>query len=251
MFCCKAISWFVFIYFFNQDIACYDKNKSQLEKEIVGYEAVIKGIMKRIEVFNSTYLQKLENIKAMLNVDLIDISTAAILKSKEWFWDNNRKSTKITLSENNLVATRNEGGSDYRAVFGNIGFRKGKYVWEITMDAAGWGFFGIIASDASNSCEDIGYYPNSAYCVTSDGYTSFKGVSAWQKYKNEIFDNKTFKCELNTKEGTFQIKDNSNGVAVLSVQENDLKIKVMLPFAMLRSLNGKVTLKPIESLEIE
>jgi len=126
---------------FQNYIACYDKNKSQLEKEIVGYEAVIKETMKRLEVFNGTYQERLENIKKILDVNLIDISPTVILKSKDWFWDNNRKSTKITLSENNLVATRNEGPLDYRAVFGNIEFRKGKYIWEVTMNAADWIFF--------------------------------------------------------------------------------------------------------------
>jgi len=226
-----------------KNIACYDKNKSQLEKEIVGYEAVIKGIMKRIEVFNSTYLQRLENIKAMLNVYLID---TAILKSKEWFWDKNRKSTKITLSKNNLVATRSEGGNDDRAVFGNLEFGKGKYIWEVTMNcmnASKWIVFGIIASDATNLCETIPDRPKSAYCISSDGYTSFKGASAWQNYNNEDFNNKTFKCELDTKKGRFLITDISNGANVLDVQEDDLKEKAMLPFAMLRDLNDKVTLK--------
>jgi len=233
---------------FQNYIACYDKNKSQLEKEIVGYEAVIKDTMKRLEVLNGTYQERLENIKKILDVNLIDISPTAILKSKEWFWDNNRKSAKITLSENNFVATRKEGSS-YGAVFGNLEFRKGKYIWEVTMNAVSWIFFGIIANDASNSCEDIKHCPFSAYCVSSDGHISFKGK--WQKYKSEVFNNKTFKCELNTVEGTFQITDNSNGVAVHFVQEDDLKVKVMLPFAMLHSPNDKVTLKPVESLEIE
>jgi len=219
---------------FQNYIASYIENELQLENEIVWYETVIQETMKMLEVLEGGYQQKLESIKKILNDDLDTISV------EDWCWENSNKSNNITLSNNNLVAI-NKSGGERQMVVGNKLFTQGKYSWEVTINAVDWIYFGIMVINGTAT--------PSNYCVSSDGCTLSKHEDNWRRHRSGNFNNKTFKCKLNTKKGTFQIKDRSNGNVVLSVQDADLKNKLIIHFATLQGFNEKVIFRPLKSVE--
>jgi len=165
----------------------------------------------------------------------------------DWHWDTNRKASILVLSENNRKVAKPGNVEGYTAVIGNVGMKKGRYIWELHVVAGSpshWIQFGIVDDQTAKQYENLPY--KSTYGITTHGYSVKKDGAA---LTFSPFSDKTIKCEFDTSQGTFKITD--EGIVLYSNENADWKNQTMFPFVTLTygdSPNGMVMLKSVECI---
>lgn len=86
-------------------------------------------------------------------------------------WNQNDKSSRVTLSNNNLTASRNRGIGVVRALNGKSA---GKWYWEVTLNSAGDQFIGVAKQDTSLT-RVLGSTANAWSMVLDDGVKFNRG----------------------------------------------------------------------------
>lgn len=158
-----------------------------------------------------------------------------------WSWSAAKKSSKITLSDDNTVAKKEDGAGGYTAVLGDTEFDSGKWNWEIEV-ASGrndkkWVYFGVIEPSLVHTSENLPY--NSG--IGLDTYGSAYGMSRIVDISG--YDNKKYLCELDLNEGTFRI---SCGGKEVSKEFTNLKGKKLVPFVTLYEAGNRARLKTLD-----
>jgi len=165
----------------------------------------------------------------------------------DWHWDTNRKASILVLSENNRKVDKTGNTEGYTAVIGNVGMKKGKYIWELHVVAGSpshWIQVGIVDDQTANQYENLSH--TSTYGINEGGNSFKKGAVS---VTFSPFSDKTLKCEFDTSQGTFKITD--EGTVIYSHENADWKNQTMFPFVTLHhgnSPNNMVILSSVECI---
>jgi len=222
----------------NKELTDYFANINSTKSQ----EQEVQKMAKNLNSFIKNYLEVDQNLfKEFKEAIPFDMFNKYSPTKKFWTWNPAQKSTKILLSDNNTKAKRNDPSYTYAAVIGSLKFAKGHYQWEIEVSSGNtqhqWITFGILEANLVKNLENFAY-------VDTNGLSTYG-----QYYKmNKVgtlpdFDNKTFLCDLNLIKGTFTISCEGT---VICKEQNDLKDKTFLPFAILYRNENAVTVKVVK-----